>query len=69
MSHKKARIVLLVQDMPRPNMILSMLKYQTYKEYPRDLHLREHIIALRMIPEGRHDQVWDEDKHWMHYTL
>ena len=64
----KQRIVFHVTHVPRSNAILSIQKYQTYKEFPRDLHLHEHIIGLRMLDTGYH-QVWDGDKRWLSYTL
>ena len=65
----KERVVMLEQDLGiRMNRILAIQRFQTYKEFPRDLHLREHILAIRMMESSYH-QIWDGERSWMNYTL
>jgi len=67
-KHPKEKVVLLVTENP-PNMILALRKFQTYKEYPTDLHLREHIVGLRMLPDRTFHQLWDGQPKRLYYTL
>jgi len=60
----KEEIVLAVKG---GTLIPIIRKFQTYKNYPKDLYEREFIIALRMA-EGSFHQVWDNEKKWLNYT-
>ena len=62
----RERVSLLVSDV---DMMLVLEKFETIKEYPIRLHLREHILTLRMFDDGYH-QFWsDNESKWRPYTL
>ena len=63
------RIVILAQDLGhRINVVMAIQRFERYDEFPRDLHLREHILAMRMF-DTKYHQIWDDKPRWMNYTL
>jgi len=60
--------VIIIRRAETTNLILTLKKYQTYKQYPLDLYHREYIIAQRHL-RGQIHQIWNNQPLWLNYTL